>query len=286
MQNYRKKGFSLLEVLVVLTILGFFIAMMAQVFTKQDDQRRFDETRIRMEEIKKAILGSKGAYANGQRQFAGYVVDMGELPLLDDALDDGVVTNQPEGLWTDDLDSGPNPDLPAWGYQAISRIWMGWRGPYIEKPVLRPGEVSGQEKLRDGWGNPFHFSVASGAITIESYGADGVAGGTEFSKDISLVIKKTEYMAPIAGRVDGGVTNIKIYYPIAGVENSCIFPTPPLVLTDGDYFRFELTAPAPANIDIPVGLRSIAISKDGGVSWSTDYIFTVEPTGNWLGTLE
>ena len=101
-----------------------------------------------------------------------------------------------------------------------------------------------------------------------------------------MTIKQTEYIAPVAGMVDGGVTNIRIYYPIAGVENFCIFPTPPAALNDGDYFRFEITAPAPGNIDIPAGLRSIAISKDNGATWSTDYIFTVEPTGNWLGTLE
>ena len=286
---WTKKGFTLIEVLVVMVILGFIVAMAAQVFMKDDDQRRFDETRLRMEEIKKAILGSEGAYANGQRQFAGYVADMGGLPNLVD--ENGVAdpNGQPKGLWTrdfnadgDTIDPVDIPDSVIWGHRAMSQTWMGWRGPYIETPPLKIGETLGQVKLRDGWGNPFRFATGGGDITIESYGADGVVGGTEFNEDIALVIRQTKYMAPVAGRVDGGVTDVRIYYPVAGTETTCAISG----LGDGDYFRFELTAPAPGNIDIPVGLRSIAISKDNGATWSTDYIFTVEPTGNWLGTLE
>ena len=299
---WTKKGFTLLEILVVLIILGFFVAMMAKVFTKGDDQRRFDETRIRMEEIKKAILGSEGAYANGQRQFAGYVADMGGLPALDDALDDGVATNQPEGLWTDDLDGG-GPDLPGWVYNPLpnppdSMAWMGWRGPYIEAPPLRIGETSGQEKLRDGWGNPFVFddTAAPGDLIITSPGANGVidAADTGYDEDITLTIKQTEYMAPLAGRVKGfdidteANVAVTIYFSSGGIE-----PNPDHVITgvpsDG-YFRFENGAVGVGTNgtkDIPVGLRHILVSGIvSGVPVQKQVIFTIEPTGNWLGDVE
>jgi len=325
---WTKKGFTLIELLVVLVILGFLIAMMAKLFTQGDDQRRFDETRARMEEIEKAILGSEGAYAHGQRQFAGYIADMGGLPALDcmgtpaDPTDD-----QPKVFWEQGT-------LPSWEYKddppnnKFSKTWMGWRGPYIEEP---PDDI-----LKDGWGNPFIFTngdlvndsnktymciqthtaapankppnityweevsatgefgkawldgkeYSQDSFNITSFGADGIVEGSEYGEDITLTVKQTDYKAPVAGRVNGGVTNVRIYYPVGGSENFCTFPTPPSSLNDGDYFRFESTAPAPGNIDIPVGLRSIAISKDGGATWSTDYIFTLEPTGNWLGDID
>lgn len=307
---WTKPGFTLLEVLVVLVIMGFFIAMMVQVFTKGDDQRRFDETRIRMEEIKKAILGSKGAYANGQRQFAGYVADMGGLPALLDVM----VTpadprdDVPRGLWTDDLDDDGTADLPAWVYNPLpnppdSMIWMGWRGPYIEKPTLRSGEVSGQEKLRDSWGNHFEFydaptaefpSISVGDFLTVSRGADGISGGSEYNEDISLLIKHTEHEAPLAGRVKGfdvgteANVMVTIYFPSSGIE-----PNPDHAITgvplDG-YFRFESGAVGVGTNgtrDISVGLRNILVSGIvSGVPVQKQVIFTVEPTGNWLGDIE
>lgn len=299
---WTKKGFSLIELLVVLVILGFFVAMIVQVFTKGDDQRRFDETRIAMDEIEKAILGSKGAYANGQRQFAGYAADMGGLPDLVDENGNLHPNGQPKGLWTRDFNGDSDttdpvdiPDGVIWGYQAVSKTWMGWRGPYIEKPILRLGEISGQEKIRDGWGNPFYFNIAGGAITIKSYGADGADGGVEFNEDISLVIRQTEYMAPVAGRVvdHSGAANVIVtmYVPVNGSEAPFVIPIPPA--TDGidasGYFRFEEDGAGHGNGkydgDIPDGLRSIVIT-DSGHGTSIQKVFTVESTGNWLGDID
>ncbi|MEW6103808.1 MAG: prepilin-type N-terminal cleavage/methylation domain-containing protein [bacterium] len=300
-----KSGFTLIEVLVVLAILGFFIAMMAKVFTKQDDQRRFDETRVMMKEIKKAILGQEGAYANGQRQFAGYVADMGGLPDLVDENGNVDPNGQPKGLWTRDLNGDGDTvdqvdisDSVIWQYKVTSKTWMGWRGPYIEAPPLRIGETSGQEKLRDGWGNPFIFGTTTpGDLIVSSPGANGVinAADTGFNEDITMTIKKTEYMAPVAGRVidysaPSNVTVI-IYVPINGTETPFVIPTPPATdgIDAGGYFRFEQDNTGNANGkyegDIPVGLRSIVII-DSGYGSSTQRVFTVEPTGNWLGDIE
>ncbi|MCL0096385.1 type II secretion system protein GspG [Thermodesulfovibrionales bacterium] len=261
-------GFTLIEVLAVLVILGFFVAMAAKVFMGQDDQRRFDETRMRMGEIREAILGREGAFALGQRQFAGYVTDIGGLPALVD-VDPGTGTPpQPVGLWEQGT-------LPGWGFQSTSRIWMGWRGPYLETPPR------GDNILRDGWGNPFHFSISAGDMTITSLGADGISGGTGFDEDIALVIRRTEYMAPVAGQVGAGVTGVRIHFASGGAASS----QPISGLTTGAFFRFATGATGAAgtaNIDIPVGLRSIQVTGGSGRL----YIFTVEPTANWLGTLE
>ena len=308
---YLKQGFTLIEVLVVLVILGFIVAMAAQVFMKDDDQKRFDETRLRMAEIKKTILGSSGSYTNGQRQFAGYAADMGGLPNLVD--ENGVAdpNGQPKGLWTRDFNADGDtidfvdiPDSVIWGYRAISRTWMGWRGPYIEVPPLRTGEVPGQEKLNDGWGNPFRFTRGGGDITIESYGADNindVGGETGYDVDIEITIREAEYMAPLAGRVKlpsvlPGYTSpvtVSLYVPLNGVE-TLLNPTPDAISGDqfdaDQYFRFETGAVGTGlyNGNIPVGLRSIFISDSTPVpnTKTAQRIITIEPTGNWLGDIE
>ena len=275
----HNKGFSLIELLVVLAILGLFVAMMTQVFTRGDDQRRFDETRARMQEIKKAILGSEGAYAYGQRQFAGYVADMGGLPALDDMGTPADLTDdQPKVLWEQET-------LPDWEYKDTPKTWMGWRGPYLETP---PGDI-----LKDGWGNPFVFDNTSPAdLTIVSYGADGLdesdenAGSGLFDDDITITIRQTEYMAPVAGRVEGfGNFNnviVQLYYPLEG--DVAFFR---IGVDSEGYFRFEHglgnDLDGKTLTDIPVGLRSIVVSEPPD---SKRYIFTIEPTGNWLGDIE
>lgn len=416
-----KKSFTLIELLVVLVILGFFAAMMTKVFTSGDDQRRFDETRIRMEEIKKAILGNKGAYANGQRQFAGYVADMGSLPELvkDDGTIDEKGEGQPKGLWIRDLnDNGDTldaTDIPeslvwehkgdepsgvidggnnyrcirthiaddnnrptgingteywlrdeiivvgAWGlgdkYYSGIKIWIGWRGPYLETP---PGNI-----LKDGWGNVFFFTrgdlvngtdnntyrckfshtasnadkpttggsygtywekVADGKfggiwvnnkeysfepLNITSFGADGIMEGSEFNEDITLTIRPTEYAGSLGGRiidstsspVSGAMARINFFYK--GDDAYC------WVKTDAQgYFHVEKDYAldnsinnvycSPSSLedsgkfiqDIPVGLIKIFSWDDDGDDVIAageemgDIIFTLEPTGNWLGDIE
>lgn len=274
MTNDGNSGFTIIELMVVIVILGFLAAMMPRVFASKDDQMRFDQTLKGMLEIKKALLGSTGAYANGQRQFSGYIADIGGLPPLEDvpATPGDTSDDQPDGLWN----QGSPPDWPDWAYQATSRTWMGWRGPYIEAP---PDDV-----LKDGWGNPFLFSVTDGNMTIKSHGADWLedlpGGGTGYDEDITMVIRRTEYEAPVAGMVGvfNGTADLMIYFPSSGSESNLTIAN----LTSGAYFRFEQTAPSPADRDIPLGLRSIVLTS--GAS-SKQVVFTVEPTGNWLGEI-
>ncbi len=270
----NNKGFTLIEVLVVLAIMGLFLGMSLQVFGNKAEQKRFDETRARMTEIKKAILDSLNDYVNGHRQFIGYIVDMGNLPEL---VDVGGGNLQPVGLWTNQ--SPPLPGtLTSWQYGTPSMVWMGWRGPYIETPSR------GDNILRDGWGNPFHFGtsgISGKNMVIESYGADNkddTGEETGYDVDLEMMIKGTEYLGAVAGRVDNGVTAVSIYYPANGMQIIRTISG----LIDGDYFRFEESAPAPGDIDIPVGLRSIQITGGSG----NTRIITIEPTGNFLGTLE
>ena len=124
-------------------------------------------------------------------------------------------------------------------------------------------------------------------MTITSPGANGVINPTDtgFNKDVALVIRRTEYMAPVAGQAGAGVTGVRIHFASGGAAVHREITE----LTTGAFFRFATGATGAAGTsdgDIPVGLRSIAIATGEPITWPIEYIFTVEPTANWLGTLE
>ena len=163
-------GFSLIEVLVALAMVGVLVAMVTLPLKQTDERRDYDRTLAAMEEIRHAVLGRQGLYCNGQRQFTGYVTDMGGLPALVD--EDGTEVGdmlgeqdgeqvllfpQPRALWTRDINGNGDtkdpediPDDLCWKYYEEQRIWAGWRGPYLDPPA--------DGVLKDGWGNPFLFS--------------------------------------------------------------------------------------------------------------------------------
>jgi prepilin-type N-terminal cleavage/methylation domain-containing protein len=79
----RQRGFTLLEVLIVLLILGMLAAMVVPAMGILDDRERERITRERMEIIRRAIVGPSDRFdRNGRRIIGGYVGDMGAWPDL------------------------------------------------------------------------------------------------------------------------------------------------------------------------------------------------------------
>jgi hypothetical protein len=127
-----------------------------------------------METIKEAVIGKRGQYCNGIEQFAGYLSDMGNLPDLyyyDDEQERlvkvtragtlGLEAVEGAGGLTEALKQGYRPQprtlwtkteaTPDWKYHEQSRMWAGWRGPYME--------LQGEGSLKDAWGNDFIFVI-------------------------------------------------------------------------------------------------------------------------------
>ncbi|MGD9161262.1 MAG: dockerin type I domain-containing protein [Desulfobacteraceae bacterium] len=165
------RGFSLIEVLVALALVGCLAAITTYQAMKSDGTMEYDRTIAVMDDIRMAVMGRQDLYCNGQRQFSGYVADMGSLPALVDTEGDIVgdlvaekeeeqvlLFPQPRALWTRDIngdgdtvyDPGDIPEIYCWKYYENERIWAGWRGPYITPPE--------DGVLKDGWGNPLLFS--------------------------------------------------------------------------------------------------------------------------------
>ena len=163
-------GFSLIEVLLALVLFGCLAAVATLEITNTNEQDDYNRTIEIMEDIRRAVIGRQDLYCNGQRQFSGYVADMGGLPALVDEDGENVTDlttehqgeqellfPQPRSLWTRDINGNDSTDDPVdiaraccWKYDENMRIWAGWRGPYLSEPA--------DGVLKDGWGNPLLFS--------------------------------------------------------------------------------------------------------------------------------
>jgi prepilin-type N-terminal cleavage/methylation domain-containing protein len=96
-------GFTLLEVMIVLFILGLITAMAWSGAGVMDDARRRQITLEKMDRIRAAVMGPDGVYdPKGRRIIGGYVGDMKHFPGLWEAR--AQVRNDYAGL------SWPNPD--------------------------------------------------------------------------------------------------------------------------------------------------------------------------------
>jgi type II secretory pathway pseudopilin PulG len=198
-------GYTLMELLAVVSIMALSAAVMAPVLTGNLNQAGLTRTLESMANIRRAILGAPSAMVRGDIRFNGYVVDMGALPDLIDQ--NGRITHaggQPRGLWTRDLDGDGIADLAAPKHYAIPEthridrfprenvVKMGWRGPYITRAVDK-------NVLQDGWGNPFRFEKTGDGLTVTSLGADGKPGGAGADADLHLRISKKDYTGVVAG---------------------------------------------------------------------------------------
>jgi prepilin-type N-terminal cleavage/methylation domain-containing protein len=182
-QYQRQQGFTLLELLVVIGLLGLVAISITSLVIEDQGVQRQEVTEKRWDEIRKAIIGDTSRTLNGEPMLSGYVADMGRLPAnLNELLELG--------------------DQPAWAelplYDAIagctpspcSRLTLGagWRGPYLY--------TGGSKYFKDGWSSAetvdlnFDWAVtltgaspAHSAIAVQSLGLDNLDGGTEYNAD-------------------------------------------------------------------------------------------------------
>ena len=74
-------GFTLIEMLLVVFLIGLVASSMVLIVNDKDDQNRYDQTRVRYQSILDAILGTPKLSLNGQPLVNGFIADMGRLPL-------------------------------------------------------------------------------------------------------------------------------------------------------------------------------------------------------------
>ena len=242
------RGLTLLELLLVVLILSMLAFSAVSLTDNLDSQLRYDDTRLKLEQIRSGVAGSTGAVFDGQQRLTGFVSDMGRLPLsinelAASAVSFGVVAPVFDA---DPASTGLNNGGAETALTGLSeRLLKGGRGPYVPLKA----SLTGTPLFRDGWGTVNASSVddaanhgwavttGSGVLTVTSLGADGTAGDsgvTPFDPDLTGQVVLSDWTTNIDGwqiqvrKASGSLSNVRASL---------------LVFMDGTWQRFT-TSPA------------------------------------------
>ena len=194
LQNRGRRGFTLLELLVVVLILSAIAFVALDSLQADTNQFRFEDTRTRLSLMREAIVGPRDTSANAQPIVAGFVADVGRLPRC---LQELVVRE----VDCDDDDTVDTLSPRAWSLDAVSGtgLYSGWRGPYVS--VMR--EASGLVAFRDGWSNAIdlapenygwsRFTDTAGDLVVQSLGRDGAANPTDAADYNALALYEQDF---------------------------------------------------------------------------------------------
>lgn len=131
MNTSNQKGFTLIELVIVIIVLGLLTGIAFRQIGTQVETAQYEQTKKELDQLAMAITGNPRLLTDGTRTDFGYVGDIGALPTSLVAL-----ASNPGGYAT-------------------------WDGPYID-----PGP-NGNEYLSDAWSSAYLLSDT----TIRSVGS-------------------------------------------------------------------------------------------------------------------
>ncbi len=203
-------GFTLIELIVVMAVMGILLGAAAPIAVQQIDQQRDTETRDAMIDLHTAIWGTRDA--------AGFVADVGRLPA-------SLAELTARGT------------LPVATTATQNSVRMGWNGPYA-KVGFDAASV-----LKDRWGENYLFSTASGLLAgqVGSKGPDRlqasidditypaaayVATGTlRVNLHVWHTGKGVYATNPALAADPLQVTTVRVYWSNVGVQTSTLLTT-------------------------------------------------------------
>lgn len=181
----NRRGLTLIELVVVLTILAVLSVTVLSATSGLADDARFDASRRTLEGLRGAVLGSSPSDRGGVDGFRGFVADMGRLPRVGTDL-------EPRELLVAPAAPRFGPATPEGDGDLV--LSCGWRGPYLRLPI-------GAGEIRDGWGRPFRLLDEDGLEvdaqgdsigSIVCLGSDDLAGGSGYAIDLADCVFRGE----------------------------------------------------------------------------------------------
>ncbi len=140
---------TLLELLIVVSILSATALIAMTTVDSEHDALNFSMTKQRIENIKSAAIGHTLQTSPGVIAVDGFVADMGRLPVSIEELTSKIMDCDDDGTDESDTDSNGIADDCQWQYDSSSELWHGWNGPYLSTLADSNDELS----YRDGWHN-------------------------------------------------------------------------------------------------------------------------------------
>ena len=231
----NRKGFTLVEVIVILVVLSILAAVAVPLALKIFERMAEDTTREEMDNIKKALLGDLRKLQTSFRNDFGYLGDIGCLPSSTD------VNFNLDRLLTQGT-------LPAWSFDSTKQTGAGWKGPYI---TGTPGE----DFKTDQWGNNYTYT-ATGSCPLTATLTSSGASTSLTSDDITVDIVANETTATIRGTVKnssgvglGGVP-VELYFP----SNGTLTTSSPATTDANGNYSFS---------SVPYGARAVKANPTG-----------------------
>jgi prepilin-type N-terminal cleavage/methylation domain-containing protein len=224
-----QKGFTLIEVVIVIAMLAIVAGAMAPLASRAIDSSRQDLTLKRQQLIYRAIFGDPAAPGSG------FLNDIGRIPnsnLSELALIGG---------------------LPPYASQSLG-VGMGWRGPYLLEGI----DASGLPI--DGWGTPMDWAGgqirSAGPDHDINTGADNIlypsipVSNNNLNGNINLTVlaRDTSSGQPLFVPAGG---QARIYYPQNGQEQSYLIASPT-----------GLYSCPPAGNTLPQGIHAVWFTAD------------------------
>jgi prepilin-type N-terminal cleavage/methylation domain-containing protein len=192
----KNKGFTLLEMVLVLFILAIITATSLSFIESEDGQIRYNESIQKRDAIIDVIYSE--TIEGNQRILSGYVVDNGRLPDFSGTVTADVrmehllrnidswltFSNQTIRIHTGGTEGDVSPALT---------LFKG----FSNSNYLRVDNDTGTDEYKDGWGQQFYLSdPASNQITI---GYDGDGSLTGHNPDASIT---TQLVKPVPYNID------------------------------------------------------------------------------------
>lgn len=168
----NRSGLTLLELIIVLTILAVLVGVATVATEGVVEQSRTDASRRTLENVRDAIVGP----ADAEPGTAGFVAHMGRAPTSLDELVKFPATAPPLARPIDvPIDSDDNGTADA-------TLHVGWRGPYLRLPAQ-------QNEILDGLGRPIQFASGPGPDDLKVFHLG--------APDLPVIVYRNDYTGSV-----------------------------------------------------------------------------------------